>query len=91
VQNLRRLDDFDYPKIPRHYEEAILIYSKVTGKKVDLHGRKISAETAERGRKFFGTLNYFTLDKKAGYNAMARDFGNSYFFYNMFGASGINK
>ncbi len=91
VQSLWRLDDYDYQKIPRHYEEAILIYSKVTGKKIDLHGRKISTETAERNRKFFGTLNYFTLDKKAAYNALAKDFGNSYFFYNVFGVSGINR
>jgi hypothetical protein len=91
VQNLWRLDDFDYQKVPRHYEEAILIYSKLTRKEVDLHGRKISTETAERGRKFFGTLNYFTLDKKAAYNALAKDFGNSYFFYNVFGVSGIGK
>jgi hypothetical protein len=91
VQNLWRLDDFDYQKVPRHYEEAILIYSKLTRKEVDLHGRKISTETAERGRKFFGTLNYFTLDKKAAYNALAKDFGNSYFFYNVFGVSGVGK
>jgi hypothetical protein len=91
VQNLWRLDDFDYQKIPRHYEEAILIYSKFTRKEVDLHGRKISTETAERGRKFFGTLNYFTLGKKAAYNALAKDFGNSYFFYNVFGVSGVGR
>jgi hypothetical protein len=91
VQNLWRLDDFDYQKIPRHYEEAILIYSKLTRKEVDLHGRKISTETAEHGGKFFGTLNYFTLDKKAAYNALAKDFGNSYFFYRVFGVSGVGR
>lgn len=91
VQNLWRLDDFDYQKVPRHYEEAILIYSKLTRKEVDLHGRKISAETAERGGKFFSTLNYFTSDKKAAYNALAKDFGNSYFFYRVFGVSGVGR
>ena len=36
VLNIRRLDDFDYPSIPRVYEEAILVYMAATGKQVDL-------------------------------------------------------
>lgn len=91
VQNIRRLNDFDYQKIPRHYEEAILIYSKLTRKEVDLHGRKISRKTIERSVKFFDTLSRLIPDKKAAYNALKEDFGNSYFFYNVFGISGVGR
>jgi hypothetical protein len=91
VQNLWRLDDFDYPKIPRHYEEAILYYSELTGKKVDLRGRKMSLLSVNRFMEFINTINRFKPDKKAAYNALVKDFGGSYLFYNAFGVSGAGK
>ncbi len=91
VENLWRLDDFNYQKIPRHYEEAILFYSDFTGKKVDLHGRKISSFSFNRFIEFIDTLNRFQPDKEAAYSALVENFGRSYLFYNAFGVSGVGK
>jgi hypothetical protein len=81
VSNIGRLNDFDYKGIPRHYEEAILLYTSITGKKVDLHGRHISGETLERFDKFRGIHGRLRPNVRAALNALRADFSNSYFFY----------
>jgi len=95
VQNLDRLNDFDYSGIPRHYEEAILIYEVLTGKKVDLQGRQISQNTYERARGFSNICERFRgKNNNAATQAMravAKDYGDTYFFYYNFGSLGIAK
>ncbi len=88
---LDRLDDFDYPEIPRHYQEAILVYEGLTGRKVELHGRQISPETRLAYEQFTVTfLRYHALgDREGGWNALAKRFGNTFFFYYSFGESGV--
>jgi hypothetical protein len=92
AQNLGRLDDFEYSGIPRHYEEAILIYEVLRGSKVDLGGRRISPQTYQRARGFSGIS-----DRLGGsgqltvMRATIRDYGDSYFFYYNFGELGIAK
>ena len=95
VHNLNRLDDFNYKAIPRHYEEAILIYEVLTGSKVNLKGRNISQRTQQRARGFSDICLRFPADSK-GTNiqamlATARDYGDTYFFYYNFGSLLIIK
>ena len=52
VQHLRLLDNFNYTQIPRPYEEALLLFQELAGVKVELKGRTIHSETAERFREF---------------------------------------
>ena len=86
VLNMERLDDFDYPGIPRHYEEAILIYTAVTGKRVDLGGRRVSPEAVQRFRDFNERLAYSDAgSKQAAADALAGDYGDTYFFYYLLG------
>ena len=91
VQNLSRLDDFDYPKIPRLYEEAILIYQSATDRKVDLKGRQISLESRQRFERINQTFDRYMRNKQAAFDEMAKDYGNSYFFYYIYGVSGMKK
>jgi hypothetical protein len=92
VQNLYRLDDFDYPQIPRLYEQAILVYQVLTGKKVDLKGRQISPQTYELARRFSDISNRFRGGNRLTLISLTlRDFGDSYFFYFNFGDLGIAK
>lgn len=92
AQNLHRLDDFDYPQIPPLYEQAILIYQVLTGKKVELKGQQISAQTYDLASGFsaisarFGAGDRLTLMRLT-----LKDFGDSYFFYFNFGDMGIAK
>ena len=92
VQNLDRLDDFDYSEIPRLYEEAILVYQLKTGREIDLKGRQISGNTYQRAHHFTDIVRNFSRDNKKGAMlATAKDFADSYFFYYNFGALTVTK
>lgn len=78
VQNLPRLDDFNYRQIPRHYEEAILVYMSFTKKQPDLKGRTISAETQKRFTAFLQMVN----NPMITFSQLQQNFGDTYeFFY----------
>ena len=92
IANIGRLDDFGYSGIPRHYEEAISYYIGTNpGKQVDLHGRRISQETHERFRGFARDLSRYRNARGPGKQALLktliRRWGNSYFYYAVFGFS----
>ena len=92
VENLDRLNDFDYAGIPRVYEEAILLYSYNTKKKYEVPGREISAESRERFNNFLKVLfGKYGGDKKAAFYELAKDYGDSYFFYSAYGLSGMKQ
>jgi hypothetical protein len=87
-----RLDDFDYARIPRVYEEAILSYSYMTKTKVELHGREISRESRERFENFAKVfIDQYGENRALALNELARDYGDSYFFYSVYGRSGMKK
>jgi len=91
IQNLDRLDDFDYPNIPRLYEEAIFIHMYKTKKAVELHGRQISPESLQQCKGFIQIFNHYREDKRAAFNELAKNYGNSYFFYYVYGESWMQK
>ena len=90
VANLHRLDDFDYPRLPRHCEEALVIYLATTGSQdLDLGPRKISSETWRRFGEFVRTEQRFREDPSAAFAALYPDFGDSYFFCYVFGHNNL--
>ncbi|MCK4375378.1 MAG: hypothetical protein KAX19_08615, partial [Candidatus Brocadiae bacterium] len=91
VDNLHRLDDFDYAGIPRHYEEAILVYQAATLSSVDLHGRSVSPGTLERFRAFTEVWARYRGDREGARRALAGEHGDSYFFYCKFGPTGVSE
>jgi hypothetical protein len=92
VQNLHRLDDFDYPQIPPLYEQAILVYEVLTGTKVDLKDRQISPQTYDLARRFSDiSTSEDATDRLTAMRLALRDFGDSYLFYFNFGDLGIAK
>jgi len=92
VENLVRLNDFDYTGIPRVYEEAILLYSYTKKTKVEIPGREISAESRERFNNFLKVLfGKYGGDKKAAFYELAGTYGDSYFFYSAYGLSGMKQ
>ena len=92
VQNVYRLDDFDYPQIPRLYEEAILIYEYLRRKAVDLRGRRISLQSRQRFDSFNQIyLGRYRQNKQAAFNELAENYGDTYFFYYLYGLSGMKK
>lgn len=91
VQNLPRLDDFDYPQIPPLYEQAVLLYTYNTKKEVSLSGRQISQQSLRRFNDFIQLVNSYEQDRQAALKKLAKDYGDSYLFYATFGLSGVNK
>jgi len=88
ISNLHRLNDFNYKKIPRAYEEAILLYQSLKKKPVDLNGRIISSESRMRFDDFSRVyLGKYAGKKKPAFNEMTKRFGNTYFFYYIYGYS----
>lgn len=91
VENLYRLDDYGYSDLPRHYEEAVIIYINETGNRIDLHGRSLSRESVQRFMKFHEIFNRHRDNPKEAYDALNLDFGDSYFFYHVFSRSGVKR
>jgi len=85
VQNLNRLDDFDYSQLPRHYEEAILLYTFDRKKSIDLHGRQISLDSQRRFENFKHILVYYRGNTQMAYADLERNCRNSYLFYYIYG------
>jgi len=84
--NLHRLDEFDLPRLPRHCEEALVIYLATTrSQSPELGGREIRPETWRRFDEFVHTERRFREDVSAAFAALYPDFGDSYFFYYVFG------
>jgi tetratricopeptide (TPR) repeat protein len=78
---LKRLEDFKYDGIPRHYEEAILLFQKLQGRAVDVGGRQIRPETRARFEEFAAGVNRGRYEGAAGRQALAREFGKTYWRY----------
>ncbi len=88
VQNLHRLGDFGYRQIPRHYEEAVLIHAQGVPQPTALGDRKIRAETIQRFQRFVERARPWLQQPHLAAAALAEEFGDSYFYYYLFGISG---
>ena len=91
IENLDHLDDLDYSEIPRHYEEAILVYTSLSKKLVNLRGRRISPQSHQRFKGFLETFNRYGGNNQAAFSELAKNYGDSYFFYYTYGVSGMKK
>jgi hypothetical protein len=84
MKHLHLLNDFDYPKIPRHFEEAMLIYTQLTGRKATVSGRKISEETLRKFNNFNQILTTkHKKNKDAAYKDLLR-YRDTYWFYGLY-------
>jgi len=88
VANLHRLDDFDITRIPRHYEEAILIYERLNDTKVDIGQRQISRQSRQRFSGFLQIYYRHMANRQAAYKELLRDYGDSYFFCYLYKVTG---
>jgi len=91
VATLDRLDDFDYDQLPRHYEEAILLYQALYKRRVDLHDRAIRPQARERCDRFGRLFQRHKNDDPQAWPELVANYGNTYYFYFFMGASGIGK
>jgi len=84
IKHLHRLNFFDYPKIPRHFEEAILIYDQLTGgKSITLPGKDISEETIRKFDDFNRIMAKHNKNKEAARGELDK-YRDTYWFYGLY-------
>jgi len=99
--NISRMDEFEYNKMPRHYEEAMLVYAALRqqrfGEKINLQDLSISSETIQRFQKYSATGQTAQLLYGQRTNSemirqyLAKDFGDTYMFYFNFELPRVGK
>lgn len=80
MEHLQLLRHFSYSRLPRTYEEAVLLFQQTAKVQVDLQGRTIRPETLERFRQFGEAVRQFrgTVEDQ---KALAAGFGDTYWYY----------
>ncbi len=91
IQNIGRLDDFNYSQIPRHYEEAIVSYMYLTKKKPDLGGRRISIKPLQQFSEFMQIAERYGNDRQAAFDELAKYYSDTYYFYYVYRVSGLKN
>ena len=91
IRNIDRLKDFGYPELPRHYEEATLVYAAGTGKRVYLRDYKTSPLLRKRIEDFSRIFHSYGADKQAAYDELVSKYRDTYFFYYMYAPSGAKR
>jgi hypothetical protein len=81
---LPRLRGLGYPKLPRHYQEAILLHEAMTTRPSDRAGYPMSSEVLQSFAEFSQAMRETNQDARA----VARRFGDTYFYYYAFGVTG---
>jgi hypothetical protein len=76
-------------RIPRHYEEAILLAKALNRGTADLGARSISQEAGERFTSFMKALQPFGRDTAAARKSLRKGFGDSYYYYFLLSSSGV--
>ena len=82
VREFARLGEVGYRSVPRHFEEALLLYAVRTGQMPEMNGLRISARTQERFEAFRRAMAG-ARTRLSRMKALA-DFADSYMFYYFF-------
>ena len=91
ARNLELLQNFDYPELPAHYEEAALVYIYGTRKPINLSGYPSSPQKRQQIEDFSRLLSSYGRNKQAVSKELSKKFRNTYFYYYKFAPSGTNK
>ncbi|MBN2272609.1 MAG: hypothetical protein JXN61_18495 [Sedimentisphaerales bacterium] len=91
ADNIKRLNDFGYSEVPRLYEEALFVYAYETGKSVALNGSWGRPKSGQRIEDFGRIFNSYGRNKEAAFAELAKNYGDSYFFYSVYGFSGVKN
>ena len=81
IANIKKLKEIGYTKIPRHIEEAALIYYNSTGIFPDLGGLAMSNETMTRFSQYFTAYTAARQNPSLLKQKMQQKFGNTFWFY----------
>ncbi len=89
--NINRLDDFGYEKLPRYYDEAMAIYINRIGTDANVPAKWMPGKHALETADTFSEVNERAgSNRKAAMQQLAKAYGDSYFYYYLYGASGVS-
>lgn len=93
VSNIGHLNKLGYQRIPRCYEEAILIYIGMGNTKIDLKGWKLTPEIINRIKEIdrIFRLKGGIYDEQGVRSTLGADYADSYFLYYLFELSGAGR
>ncbi len=84
--HIHRLDDFGIKQVPKHYEEALVLYMGPKNQRTEFDPKwRPDSHAFRRAHEFFQARNQYRHNEKAGPKALATPFGDSYFYYYTFG------
>ena len=81
VNNVKSLKASGYTHIPRHLEEAVLIYYNSTKQVPDLGGLMINPATQDRFNQYFSLYLSARKNPKTLKETMRKQFGNTFWYY----------
>ncbi len=82
AENIGRLNHLGYQDVPTLYEEAMLIYYGLRGRKLNLNELNVKRETIERYKRFVQLCNSMPAqNQQVVLQRLIGEFGTSYFFY----------
>jgi hypothetical protein len=84
MKHLYLLNNFGYTEMPRHFEEAILIYLQMVGRESSLPGVNVSDETIRRFADFNQIFQKYDKNKKRAYNELREKYNDTYWFYALY-------
>jgi hypothetical protein len=79
--NIRLMKKMNYARIPRHIEEAVLIYYNSQHKLPEMGGLTISNETRIRFDRYFSAYVTARQDPSTLKERMQKQFGNTFWYY----------
>lgn len=81
VNNIRLMRNMGYTRIPRHIEEAVMIYYNSRGVYPDLGGLPFSTETQARFDEYFKTFLKARQNPASLQETMKKQFSNTFWYY----------
>ena len=81
VSQVKILKTLGYTRIPRHLEEAVMIYYNVKGSLPDLGGLPISNETRSRFDQYVAAFKATRQNKDQAKQTLGALFGNTFMYY----------
>lgn len=82
VNRLSLLKNLNYTRLPKHFEEAVVMYVAETKRQnIDLAGFQLSRKTVESFQDFVNTFNTSKMNKTAARPELYRKFHDTFWYY----------
>lgn len=82
MNHIQRINDFNYPAIPRHFEEAIITYMMEKGKdRIDLPDREPNVKTVESYDALLSIMMRHQGGKEEARDDLVKNHKNTYWYY----------